>query len=537
MLLAVLMFSGTAYADEKGDCGTVILPVGIGITASADLTSFNPLLSDSIYNAEAAQFLYMDLIWINRFHKIDWSRSLASAISSPDDGKTYDVTLRNWHWSDGVAVTSTDIAFTWRLIQQLGTNYPGYGQGGMPDIIQQLKLLDATHFQVVLRRPVNPLWFIYDGLAQLQPLPEHSWGKYTLDEIWQNQSSPDFFSVVNGPLKLKRLDIGLDALFVPNTAYEGPKLHFNRLVMRFLDNDGAELQGIESGELDMANLPHSLWSEGQKFPGVYATTLPPLYSWDMMVLNFENIKVDFFKDVRVRQAMADAINQNASKMLVDHGAGVEIYGPVPPLPVSDFLSPAMRAGHYPVGYDPAKSRALLTDAGYAPGPDGIMQRDGKKLSFDLLTSTGNAATTETIEMAQRDLRAVGIDMKIKEIDFNQLLSLMIGAPEKWQATALGQSLGNYPSGEGTFETGAFENDGHYSDKTMDRLIDESVNKPGLGALYAFEDYASAQQPYIFMQTGETTVLSRNRIHGVENFIDPEEQYAPDQLYCTPGAGH
>ena len=53
--------------------------------------------------------------------------------------------------------------------------------------------------------------------------------------------------------------------------------------------------------------------------------------------------------------------------LIDHGQGVEIYGPVPPVPPT-FLSPEMRAGHYPVGYDPAKARALFSAAGYSAGP-------------------------------------------------------------------------------------------------------------------------------------------------------------------------
>jgi peptide/nickel transport system substrate-binding protein len=69
---------------------------------------------------------------------------------------------------------------------------------------------------------------------------------------------------------------------------------------------------------------------------------------------------------------------------------------------------------------------------------------------------------------------------------------------------------------------------------MDRLIDESTNKPGLDGLHAYEDYTSAQQPVLFFATESTAVLERDRIHGMADFIDPQAQLSPEQLYCTPG---
>ncbi len=72
----------------------------------------------------------------------------------------------------------------------------------------------------------------------------------------------------------------------------------------------------------------------------------------------------------------------------------------------------------------------------------------------------------------------------------------------------------------------------YADKKMDALIDASVNRPGRSGLYAYEDYASAQQPVVFVSGQKITVLARDRIHGVKEFVDPVGQYAPEQLYCS-----
>jgi peptide/nickel transport system substrate-binding protein len=520
------------FAETPGDCGTIVIPTGLGVTSSADVTSLNPLLGDSLYNIQAASFMYLGLIWIDGAdNQIDWQRSLASAITTPDNGTTYDVTLRPWHWSDGMPVTTADVAYAFRLIRQLGTTYAQYGAGGMPDIVKSLNIISPARFQVVLKRQVNPTWFIYNGLSQLSPLPEHSWGRYTLDQIWQNQSTPGFFNVVDGPLFARRLDIGLDLILTPNPAYEGPKLHFNRLVFKFLESDGAALQGVESGDLDMATAPHALWNAIQHLPGVNLVTLPPSQSYNEIQLNLKNPKVAFFKDVRVRQAIQDSINQPEIIKLVGRGLGVAVYGPVPPMPPT-FLSPEMRAGHYPVGYNPAQARALLAEAGYTPGPGGIMQKDGKKLSFTYLMPTGDAAAAQMTEMIQDYLAKTGVQMKVREIEFNQLLALLNNPQADWQAAGLGETVSGYPTGEDLFGTHSFANAGGYSDPEMDRLIAESTDKPGLDGLFAYENYASAQQPVIFLETGQATMLVRSRIQGAREFVDSFGQYYPDQLSCT-----
>ena len=364
--------------------------------------------------------MYQNLIWLNASTgTIDWSRSIANNVSTPDNGTTYNVSLRPWHWSDGVPVTTADVAYAFKLIKALGTTYAQYGAGGMPDIVKSLNIISPTQFQLVLTHRVNPTWFIYNGLFLLSPLPEHSWGKYTVDEIFQGQSSPAFFRVVDGPLQASRLDIGLDLVLVPNPAYDGPKSHFHRLIFKFLDSDGAALQGVEAGDLDMANAPHTLWRAVQHLPGLTLTTLPPVLAYGEIALNFRNPAVAFFRDVRVREAMADAIDQATMIKLVDHGQGVQIYGPVVPEPPT-FLSPEMKAGIYPVGYDPAKARALLQAAGYSPGPDGIMRKDGKELSFVYLMLSGGAANEQVTELTQADLLKIGIRMKVREVEFNQL---------------------------------------------------------------------------------------------------------------------
>ncbi|OYV32242.1 MAG: hypothetical protein B7Z80_27545 [Rhodospirillales bacterium 20-64-7] len=380
---------------------------------------------------------------------------------------------------------------------------------------------------------MNPTWFMYNGLTQFEPLPAHSWGKYTLNQIFQLQSSPKFFSVVDGPLFVKRLDVGLDLVMVPNPNFSGTHVHFDRLIFKFLESDGEAVEGVESRDLDMANVPDALWSAVQHLPGIHLVTLPPGQDYNEIALNFRDPAMVFFRDVRVREAMADALDQAGMIKLVYHGLGVKIHGPVPPVPPT-FLSPEMKAGNYPVGYDPAKARALLKQAGFAPGPDGIMEKGGKKLSFTYLMSSGDALIEQSAEYEQADFAKVGIQMKIHEIEFNQMLALLNNPHAHWEAAGLAESLGGYPSGELLFKSGSAYNSGGYSNAEMDKLIEESTEAPGLTGLYAYENFASAQQPVIFVAREQTSVLSNNRIRGVQKFVDSIGNYYPDALFCPAG---
>jgi peptide/nickel transport system substrate-binding protein len=533
-LLAAALLAAPAPAADPENCGTVVVPPGVGLGPGADITSFNPDLITSAYNAEAAQLLFLPLIWINRFHTIDYTRSIASAVTTPDNGKTYNVTLRNWHWSDGVPVTTKDIVYAFNLIKQLGTTYSGYGAGGMPDIISSLTATDATHFTVVLKRQVNPDWFILDGLSQLEPFPAHVWSHYNLDQMWQEQSDPAFFHVVDGPLIIQKLVVGEDAVFVPNPAYQGPKMHFDRFIMKFENSEGQELQAVESGDLDMSNVPFDLYDKAQHLPGTYVVTLAPTYSWHQLIPNLNDPATPFFKDVRVRDAIADAIDQAEIIKLSMHGQGVQDHGPVPVYP-DVFLSPAEKAGQYPVGYNPAQARALLAAAGYTPGADGIMQKGGAKLAFTVMIPAGQPLRIEMAETIQQNLRAVGIEMKTHQVELNQIFALVTSNSTDWEAALYAQDVPAYPSGEGLFATGAFYNDNGYSNATMDKDIAASTDKPGLAGLFAYEDYASAQQPVIFLPNEQYSVLARDGIHGLNDFMSPMTNWSPEQLYCTAPA--
>ena len=426
--------------------------------------------------------------------------------------------------------------FTWQLIQKLGPNYGSYGQGGVPNLVSRVIVLNQAQFEITLSQTVNSNWFELNGLVQLVPLPRHAWGDLTADQLWEDQSQPQFFGVVDGPFKLYDFAMGRSISFVPNPSYPLQRSPFQRLVIKFVQSSGAEIQGIASGELDEANLPHEAFDAGALVPNSHLVTLPPNATYDFIGFNFNNPAVPFFKDPLVRQAIQDSVDQKTMIAKLWHGQGVEVYGPVPAQPPT-YLSPAARAGHYPIGFDLKRAAALLDQAGYKPGPDGIRAKNGIRLEFTVIVLSGTATSLMMAQMIQPYLRQTGIAMHIEMMDYGQLLATVEQKIAPWQAYILEADLTAYPSGETNFSTGAFQNFGGYSDPKMDRLITDSTTQPGLDALYQYQDYTSEQVPVIFLPNPRPIELERNGISGIDRVISPGNQYNPQLIIFNREACH
>ncbi|HET9147633.1 MAG TPA: peptide ABC transporter substrate-binding protein, partial [Acetobacteraceae bacterium] len=155
---------------------------------------------------------------------------------------------------------------------------------------------------------------------------------------------------------------------------------------------------------------------------------------------------------------------------------------------------------------------------------------------DIIPSGGATAMLWT-EMQQQDLRAVGIDMKIRQVTFNQLLALQY-KPLEWQAMSFGWSLGNYPSDGAQFRTNGAYNQTGYSDPKMDRLLNAVTTQPGNQALYEYQDYAAEQQPIIFQNDTGAVILVRKGLRGVNKAFPPTGAWSPQYLrWTTPPCGH
>jgi len=75
------------------------------------------------------------------------------------------------------------------------------------------------------------------------------------------------------------------------------------------------------------------------------------------------------------------------------------------------------------GFDPARSRALLDEAGWTTGPNGVRRRDGRPLAFTLITQAGFTVRESVAQAIERQLRNVGVDVKVELHDGTAISAL------------------------------------------------------------------------------------------------------------------
>src|SRR4029453_8156110 len=112
-------------------------------------------------------------------------------------------------------------------------------------------------------------------------------------------------------------------------------------------------------------------------------------------------------DLRVRQAVNYAVDKDAFLATVYKGRAVRA---APPVTAVMLDAPAVRQS-YP--FDPAKAKALLGEAGWQPGADGIRQKAGQRLELVLNAIEYGGGADPTAQLIQASLRDVGIEPKTK----------------------------------------------------------------------------------------------------------------------------
>jgi peptide/nickel transport system substrate-binding protein len=185
-----------------------------------------------------------------------------------------------------------------------------------------------------------------------------------------------------------------------------------------------------------------------------------------MLINLAHPPLD---DLRVRTAIACAIDKASLVQKFTEGSATVAGADQAP------ASWAYDAAITTAAPSAAKARALLTEAGYTPGPDGIMQKGGKPLSLELSTNVENATRRLVVTQIQAMLRAVGIDAPIKNYPGNLFFATYgqggIQAAGKYDLAIRGWIAGSDPDDHSLFRCDQIPPQGYnysrYCSKAMD----------------------------------------------------------------------
>lgn len=528
-IVAIDCYASVPAKIQNG--GTIVTVPGVGLAPPAAMNGFNPFLTSSAYDSEAEGLMYQSLFWVNRDFKINFKLSVAKKVVVGPEHRSFTVYLhRHWKWSDGVKVTTADISYTYKMLMKLGPLYPGWDSGGFPNDIESFKVLGPFSFRVITKQSVNPRWFELSGLSYFNPYPAHSWEHYSVKQMNDNMTNPQFYSVVDGPFRLQSFHPGRYASFVPNKAYSGPdKAHISRLIFQFLNSNASVFFALKSNAVQLGNLPASLYPARKQLTNDHLTIVGPIWGFNYLGFNFLNPKIAFTNNLLVRQAMMHAVNQDLMIDVMNYGYGSRAYGLIPGNPPI-YLSPEAKSLLKHGAYNPELADKLLDEAGWHRGPDGIREKNDQKMAFTMYMppSMVRGPTLLATMFAK-----VGIQVRLREMPFNEVYAQMIDPHnKKWQAVYLAWSQSGFPTGGSIFKCGGVQNSYHYCNHKMDSLMAKIRVTPGLSALYKFQNYFTEQQPVIVLPNMKIFVMAAKNIHGVSRAITPSGGFNPQYLWVS-----
>lgn len=500
---------GTLIDAMTGEPSTLIYMVA-GESASAAVTAniFNKLLK---YNAN-----------------LDLEGELVERWQISSDSKTITFTLKpNLQWADGKPLTSQDVMFTWQAVTNEKTASP---YASDYQLVKSATAPDPRTFIVTYDQAYAPA---LDSWAGLQILPKH---------LLENQ---DFHTTAfaRKPIgshfyQLDKWNSGENIKLSKNPKSVLGEANIEQLVTRIIPDNSAQFLELMADNIDSMGLDPIKYSriipsrpELQEKLALYKE-LGNSYTY----MGF-NLKHKPFDDLRVRLAINYAIDKQEIIDGVYLGLGINIASPYKP--GTRWSNPTLK----PYTYDVEKAKALLKEAGFKDtNGDGILERDGKPFSFEILTNQ-NKEREKSAVLIQRRLREVGIDVQIRAIEWASFISRFIKTGD-FDAVILGWGLGLDPDQFNIWHSsqqqpGQFNFIG-YQNAKVDRLLElgrvELDPNKRMAIYHEFSRVLFEDSPIIYLSAGYGLTAIHKRVKGIQSPVPPagvgydaHQWYIPESL--------
>jgi ABC-type transport system substrate-binding protein len=181
-----------------------------------------------------------------------------------------------------------------------------------------------------------------------------------------------------------------------------------------------------------------------------------------------NLRRPPFDDIRVRRALAMALDVDSIIAYVLSGEGKRATGPY------YSNTPYYDADVKPLAYDPQGAIKLLEEAGFRKNASGMLEKDGKPFAFTLVTNAGNPKRKAVMTIAQEAWRKLGIDCKVQAFEWTVFLEEFVHV-RNFDAYVLGWASGAIGFDKFTFwhssQVGNYKNNATgYQNPEMDRLL-------------------------------------------------------------------
>ncbi len=335
------------------------------------------------------------------------------------DGLTYTFKLRpNLKFSDGHALTSDDVKFTYQLAYD-----PAYKDVASPrrgDLSKYIKSIDTPDPQtvVITTTQVFAPFLANHGLYGI--LPKHVLGGLEPKAINTApfNSGP---SVTNGAFKFVSWEKGQQVTLARNDNYWAGAPYLDQWIYKVLPDSVAVTNQLKTGEIDIGPVDPS------QFDALKTTSTVAMAEFAVPTFTFYAYQLDpskpagpLFQDKAVRQALLFALDRQSIVTAVFFGHGKVANSVEPPTSWAYKDKPQVL-----YTFDKAKAESLLDGAGWAKGSDGIRGKNGMKLKFTMITNAGNKQRESMLQVMQQSWHDIGVEATPSLIQFPQLVSQIV----------------------------------------------------------------------------------------------------------------
>jgi peptide/nickel transport system substrate-binding protein len=401
---AALLLPGPTDANGmQGGGGRVnawTTPHVLTISDAGDVNTLNPHLG---LTAEVANLSEMTMAWL-----VKWDENnrpypeLATEVPTKanggvsEDGLTITYHIRKGvKWSDGAPFDADDVVFSTAVV-----NNPANNETGRLD--QIVKVDQPDKFTVVfhLNKPYSSSTasFFSSCCANACLLPKHLLAQYPNINNVPYNSLP----VGIGPFKFERWDRSKQVVMVANPLYWRGRPKLDKIIYKILPDRDTLMAQLESHQVDLWYEFSGAYLSRIRALDAYAVFQRPSYAFNHLDFNVAHAAV---ADPVVRRALRLALNRQALVDKVEHGVGT----------VQDSATPDGAPYFVDMGttpYDPSKANALLDQAGWEVGADGIRAKNGVKLDLVAAVRSGRPDIDQQLELVRNDWKRIGVALNV-----------------------------------------------------------------------------------------------------------------------------
>jgi len=463
-----------------------------------------PILATDSASHDVAALVYNGLVKYDK--DLNLVGDLAESFEVSRDGLTITFHLRRGvKWHDGAEFTSRDVLYTYRVIVDPRTP-TAYAEDFKQ--VKKVEAPDPYTFRASYAKPFAP------ALA--------SWGTTVLPahllEGKDIAASPLARRPVGtGPYRFREWVPGQKVVLESFHDYFEGRPRIDRYVYRIIPDTSTMYMELKAGGIDMMPLTPVQYRRQTDTPDFTARFNKYRYPSASYVYLGYNLRNPLFRDKRVRQALTSAIDKQEIIQGVLLGMGQVAHGPYKP----GTWAYKDRVKDFP--YDPEKARALLADAGWKPRPsDGMLVKEGRPFRFTILTNQGNDQRLKTAQIIQQRLRAVGIEVKIRVLEWASFITHFIDK-RNFEAVILGWTITPDPdiydvwsSGKTGFKELNFVG---FRNAEVDALLERGRRTfdtaERRACYYRIQDILAEEQPYTFLYVPDALPTVNARFRGIE----------------------